>query len=247
MSDIDFRGQSIAISGAGLGFGRAIASAFAAAGAQVFGCDIIIADAVTGTRLDHIDLTDRAAAAAWIADIERETGQALDVLICNAGGVAGQTPKPIEAVADDDWDRIIEINLGAAMVLARAAATGMKSAGRGAIVTITSGAALQASMTGIQAYASAKHGMLGLTRQLGHELGPFGIRVNSVAPGFVRTNAATERQWESYGETGQRQLISSIALRRLGTAEEVAQVVLFLASNMASYVNGQVIAVDGGK
>ncbi|MFX5718305.1 SDR family oxidoreductase, partial [Acinetobacter baumannii] len=90
----------------------------------------------------------------------------------------------------------------------------MKRAGRGAIVTITSGAALQASLTGVQAYCSAKHALLGLTRQLAHEFGPHGIRVNSVAPGFVRTNAATERQWASYSTEKQRQIVESVALKR---------------------------------
>lgn len=247
MLTLDFTGRTVAVSGAGLGFGRAIAAHFVESGARVFGCDILTDDPAPGIRIDRVDLTDRAAAGDWIAMIEADTGGPVDVLVCNAGGVAGQAPKPIEEVADADWDRIVAINLGSAMALSRAAAPGMKAAGKGAIVTITSGAALQPSLTGIQAYASAKHGLLGLTRQLGHELGPYGIRVNSVAPGFVRTNAATERQWASYGEEGQRQLVSRIALRRLGQAEDIARAVLFLASDLAGYVNGQVLSVDGGK
>lgn len=89
--------------------------------------------------------------------------------------------------------------------------------------------------------------MLGLTRQLAHELGPFGIRVNSVAPGFVRTNAATERQWASYGAERQHAIIEGVALKRLGTADEIAKAVMFFASDLASFVNGQVLSVDGGK
>ena len=105
----------------------------------------------------------------------------------------------------------------------------------------------QASLTGVQGYCSAKHALLGLTRQLAHELGPHGIRVNSVAPGFVRTNPATERQWASYGSEMQRQLVEGIALKRLGTADEIAKAVMFFASDLASFVNGHVLAVDGGK
>ena len=169
------------------------------------------------------------------------------MLVCNAGGVAGQAHKPLEQVGDDDWDRVIGVNLGAAFALCRAAAPAMKNAGQGVIVTITSGAALQASLTGVQAYCSAKHALLGLTRQLAHELGPHGIRVNSVAPGFVRTNPATERQWASYSPQKQRELVEGVALKRLGTVDEIAKAVMFFASDLASFVNGQVLAVDGGK
>jgi 3-oxoacyl-[acyl-carrier protein] reductase len=86
-----------------------------------------------------------------------------------------------------------------------------------------------------------------LTRQLAHELGPFGIAVNSVAPGFVRTNAATERQWKSYGPDGQRALVQGIALKRLGTPQDIANAVVFFASPLAGFVNGQILQVDGGK
>jgi 3-oxoacyl-[acyl-carrier protein] reductase len=246
---LDFTGKTVAVSGAAIGFGRAIATRFATAGAAVFGCDILSADdgLHDNITLSKVDLLDRRAAVRWISSIEERTGRGIDVLVCNAGGVAGQAEKPLEDVADEDWDRIIDINLGAAFALCRAAAPGMKRQGFGAIVTITSGAALQASLTGVQAYSSAKHAVLGLTRQLAHELGPHGIRVNSVAPGFVRTNAATERQWASYSADRQRDIVQNIALKRLGTADEIAKAVLFFASDLASFVNGQVLPVDGGK
>ena len=89
--------------------------------------------------------------------------------------------------------------------------------------------------------------MIHLTRQLAHELGPFGITVNSIAPGFVRSNLNTERQWQSYGESGQRQLVEAIAMRRLGTPEDIAHGALFLASNYAGWITGQVLSIDGGK
>ena len=123
----------------------------------------------------------------------------------------------------------------------------MKAAGYGRIVNISSGAGLGVSLTGIQAYASAKAGQIGLTRQLAHELGPFGITVNNVAPGFVRSNPTTERQWESYGLEGQQALIDRIALRRLGSPSDIAHAVLFFASEYAGWITGQVLSVDGGK
>ena len=117
----------------------------------------------------------------------------------------------------------------------------MKAARGGRIVNISSGAGLGISLTGIQAYASAKAAQIGLTRQLAHELGPWGITVNNIAPGFVRSNPTTERQWESYGEEGQRALVDRIALKRLGTPDDIAHGVLFFASEYAGWITGQVI------
>jgi len=249
--EIRFDDQTVAVSGAGHGFGRCIAETFAGLGAQVFGCDLsadeLAETAKAGVTTEVVDLTDRAAAASWVAGVEAICGGAIDVLVNNAGGVAGQEARPIEVVPDADWDRIFAINVGAAFVLSRAAAPAMKRAGHGRIVNISSGAGLAPSLTGIQAYCSAKHAVVGLTRQLAHELGPFGITVNSVAPGFVRTNAATERQWESYGADGQRALIQSVALKRLGTQQDIANAVVFFASPLAGFVNGQILQVDGGK
>ncbi len=243
--NLRFDGKVVAVSGAGHGLGQAIAESFAGLGARVFGCNSVAA-AVAGTEMAVVDLTDRAAGADWIGKVEQAAGP-LDVLVNNAGGVAGQVFRPIEEVADADWDRILAVNLGAAMALSRAAAPGMKQAGRGRIVNISSGAGLQASLTGIQAYASAKHAVVGLTRQLAHELGPHGITVNSVAPGLIPSNPASAAQWESYGATKQAAMLGGIALRRLGTPQDIANAVLFFTSPLADFVNGQILQVDGGR
>ena len=123
----------------------------------------------------------------------------------------------------------------------------MKQARYGRIINISSGAGLGISLTGIQAYASAKAAQIGLTRQLAHELGAWQITVNNIAPGFVRSNPTTEKQWQAYGEAGQQALLNNIALKRLGTPNDIAHAVLFFASNYAGWITGQVLSVDGGK
>ena len=122
----------------------------------------------------------------------------------------------------------------------------MKERRYGRIVNISSGAGRSVSLTGIQAYASAKAGQIGFTRQTAHELGQHGITVNSIAPGFVLSNPTSIAQYESYGEEGQQRLLQSIATRRLGKPEDIANGVLFFVAEEASWVTGQVISIDGG-
>src|SRR5207237_645583 len=126
------------------------------------------------------------------------------------------TRKAFEDLEPFKWRAIYDANVTSAVNVLQAAIPAMKRRRKGRIVTISSGAALRPSLTGIQSYASAKHALLGLTRQLAHDLGPYGITVNSVAPGFLRTSPDYERQWQSYGEAGQKAMIERIAMRLLG-------------------------------
>jgi 3-oxoacyl-[acyl-carrier protein] reductase len=252
----NFIGKTTIVTGAAHGFGRAISVAFARCGATVWACD------VAGDELPHtarlcrdaggtcatrvVDVRDKAAVDAFVAEAAATTGR-VDILVNNAGGVLGQVGRPLEDVTPEQWQDIFNVNVSGAFYFSQAVAQGMKAARGGRIVNISSGAGLGISLTGIQAYASAKAAQIGLTRQLAHELGPWGITVNNIAPGFVRSNPTTEKQWASYGDEGQRALIDRIALKRLGTPEDIANGVLFFASDEANWITGQVLSVDGGK
>jgi 3-oxoacyl-[acyl-carrier protein] reductase len=240
---IRFDGKTVVVAGAARGIGRAIVRAFAADGATVLACDRLVAEIERGERITAlaVDATDPTSIDAVVAKAD---GQ-VDVLVYVAGGVLGQLPKPIEAVAPEDFAAIVDANLKGCFLFARAVTPGMKKAGSGRIVTISSRAGLATSLTGIQAYASAKHGQVGLVKQLAQELGPFGITVNSVAPGFMATSPDYERQWNSYSDEFRRTFADRIAMRRMGRPEDIADAVLFLASDRASWITGQILPVTG--
>jgi 3-oxoacyl-[acyl-carrier protein] reductase len=249
----DFSGKLVLVTGAGHGLGRAIAVAFAGLGAEVVALDLnedglaeTVRDAGERCRALRLDVTGRDAVEALFGDIARRHGPA-SILVNCAGGVRGQVGRPLEEITPADWHAIVDANLSGAFWCTQAVAPAMKAKRYGRVVNISSRAGLATSLTGIQAYASAKAGLIGLTRQLGHELGPFGITVNSIAPGFVRSNPTTERQWQAMGQDGQARLAESIALRRLGTPADIVHGVLFFASDFAAWITGQVLSVDGGR
>jgi 3-oxoacyl-[acyl-carrier protein] reductase len=254
--DIRFDNRTAIVTGAAHGFGRSIALAFAGLGARVVACDVlegeleetgrIAKEQETPLEVRVLDVSDRQAVHAAISQILEASGH-VDILVNNAGGVMGQVGRPLEEVSEAEWRAIVAVNLDGAFYCSQAVAPAMKAARYGRIINISSGAGLGVSLTGIQAYASSKAGQIGLTRQLAHELGPWGITVNNVAPGFVRSNPTTERQWLAYGEQGQRQLVESIALKRLGSPQDMAHGVLFFASEYAGWITGQTLAIDGGR
>lgn len=251
---ISFQGRTALVTGGGIGIGigQRIALDLAQAGARAVAADI---DKAGLQRTQGFADREGVAVETWPVDVTSlESIRALlaeigpvDILVHSAGGVCGQVGRPLDQVTLQDWQAILAVNLNGAFLMARAVAPGMTSRGYGRIVTISSGAGLGVSLTGIQAYAAAKAGEIGLTRQLAHELGQHGITVNSVAPGFIRSNAASERQWRAYGEEEQQRMVERIAMRRTGRVEDISNAVLFLSSDQASWITGQVLSVDGGK
>jgi 3-oxoacyl-[acyl-carrier protein] reductase len=248
---ITFSNQRVIVAGAARGIGRVIAAAFAERGATVWAGDLLEQELAplagpSGdgiVRTARLDVTDPASIERFVATAAGDG--AVDILVYVAGGVRGQSARPIEGVSPQDWHAIVDANLTGAFLCARAVAPGMKRAGRGRIVTISSRAGLVTSLTGIASYAAAKHGQLGLVKQLAQELGPFGINVNSVAPGFMATSPDYERQWASYSPEFRADFAERIAMRRMGTPQDIAYAVMFLASDYASWITGQVLPVTG--
>ena len=253
---LDFSGQRVIVTGAAHGFGRAISLAFARRGAELWVCDILVEELQeTRARIvgeggcceaREVDVRERGQVQAFVREVCVD-GKPVQVLVNNAGGVLGQRGRPLEEIDESAWDSLFEVNARGAFWMCQAVAPGMKAARQGSIVNISSGAGLRPSLTGIQAYAAAKAAQIHLTRQLAQELGPWGITVNNIAPGFVRSNPSTERQWQAYGAAGQLALVESLALRRLGCAEDIAHGALFLASPWAGWITGQVLPIDGGR
>ena len=247
---IRFDGRTAIVAGAARGIGQTIARSLASDGARVIACDLLVDElrAIAG-RVDgggeivvaEVDVSDENS----IRQVVCTAGPA-DILVYVAGGVRGQRPRPLEDVSAEDFDTIVDANLKGAFLFAKAVAPGMKAKGTGRIVTISSRAGLATSLTGIQSYAAAKHGQIGLVKQLAQELGPFGITVNSVAPGFMATSPDYERQWNEWPAAFRDNFANSIAMRRMGAPQDIANAVTFLASDHASWITGQTIPVTGG-
>jgi 3-oxoacyl-[acyl-carrier protein] reductase len=246
---IEFKGKRILVAGAARGIGHAVVRAFATRGGRVFAADLLVdqmldlvgSDNSGGiTEAHKVDVTDPAS-----IDLLAQSAGPVDVLVYVAGGIRGQRPQSLEQVTAEAFRDIVDVNLLGCFLLAKAVAPAMKAKKTGRIITISSRAGLATSLTGIQSYAAAKHGQIGLVKQLASELGPFGITVNSVAPGFMATSPDYERQWASYSDEFRQRFAERIATRRMGTPEDIAHAVLFLASDYASWITGQVLPVTG--
>lgn len=240
----------VLITGAAIGIGRATAIAFAAAGHHVIVTDIlepagnaVVAEirAAGGTAEFHLlDVRSTVATNAVVAAVEARHG-AIGVVVANAG-IAHKVPLP--ELTDEKWDHTFDIDLKGIFRVVRAALPGMKAAGGGAVVCVSSIMGVAYGWDQHVQYSSAKAGVVGLVRGLAVELARDGIRVNGIAPGYIRTAQLLSKEHSLGPEADSAGAF--IPMGRIGEPEDIADVILFLGSNAARYMTGQVVVVDGG-
>ena len=241
---MDFSGKVVLVTGGSRGIGRACAVAFAERGARVaIGYAANEAEANhTLSMLRHpgkairFDAADAAACARAVESVVADFGR-LDVLVNNAGVAVDAL---VVRVKDEDWDKQLDTNLKGAFALIRAAARPMMKQRGGAIVNVTSVVG-ETGNSGQAAYSAAKAGLIGLTKSVARELASRNIRVNAVSPGFIDTDMTARISAEARAK-----MLEEIPLARLGNPPEIANAVLFLASDEASYITGEVLRVNGG-
>jgi 3-oxoacyl-[acyl-carrier protein] reductase len=243
-----FSGRAVLVTGGSRGIGRAVVLAFAAQGAQVAFCyranraaaeTLCRETAAAGLAVTahQADVSDPAAAAALVDAVAAQAGR-LDVLVNNAGSFP---TTPVTAMTPAEWDQVIRTNLSSVFYCCRAALPHMARQGSGSIVNLASIAGKRGSALHAH-YAAAKGGVLAFTRSLAREAIAQGIRVNAVCPGRI----ATDLLLEEAGPQEAARWQADTPIRRLGTPEEVAAAVLFLASDAAAYIVGETLDVDGG-
>lgn len=235
------------VTGASRGIGHAIAAAFVREGARVVICgrkqdtlDTVAAQ--LGERVVPVQChIGRAGDVRRLVDRTHELFGRVDVLVNNAATNISQ--EPVLGIDEAKFDKMVEINLKSVFRLIQAVAPGMCERGSGSIVNITSISGMRPQYEGML-YSMTKAALIMMTQSYALELGPFGVRVNAIAPGFIQTQLS-EYYWKGEGRV--EELVSKQALRRLGQPSEVAEIAILLASEGGSYVTGQTFVVDGGR
>jgi len=241
---IDLCGKSALITGGAGGIGRACAETLAAAGARVFVADINLegAEAAAAAIQDcmalQVDLRDEKSVAAMCDTLNSAYG-GIDILVNTAGIISYR--KGIQAVEPKEWDLVLDVNMKGTYLVCRGLMEGMKAKGHGKIINFSS---LAARVGGIEVgmhYAASKAALIGFTRTLAKEGGPCGVNVNAVAPGIIATEPV-KKQVAGHEEA----YTANIPMKRLGEPEDVANVVLFLASPLSDYITGATLDINGG-
>lgn len=243
--------RTVLITGAGIGIGKATAEAFARSGDHVVVTDILeaegkavaaaIREAGGSAEFLRLDVRSTAEAEATVAAVQARRG-AIDVIVANAG-IAHRVP--LERLDDEKWDLTFDIDLKGMIRVVRPALAAMKARGAGAIVCVSSIMGVAYGWDEHVHYSAAKSGVVGLVRGLAVELARSGIRVNGIAPGYIRTAQLLSEE-HSLGPAGAEAAGAFIPMGRIGEPEEIADVIVFLASNAARYMTGQTVVVDGG-
>ena len=247
--------RNAVVTGAARGMGFAIAKALYQEGARVAILDIDEKGAAgAANQLDgkngraigrRVDVTRKSEITQLVQEMSKLWG-GVDILVNNAGGGLN-TPYLLDQIEEKDWNLVVDVNLKGTFLCCQTVIPEMIKRGKGAIVNISALAGhWRASLAGVQ-YTAAKAGVEGLTRQLAYDWGKAGIRVNAVAPTVTMTGDRIQTMWNERSEDEKKKVLSAIPLGRLGTPEEVAAVVVFLASNESSYITGITIDVNGGR
>lgn len=245
---MEFAGQTAIVTGVARGFGRAIVRRLARGGARVVAADINLPGAEETVGLvrqeggealaQHVDVSSAGSVEAMVQTALSRYGGRVDILVNNAG-IWKLTP--VDETSEEEWDRIVDVNMKGTFLCCRAVIPLMKQQGRGHIVNIASIAARNGgTMAGIH-YVASKGGVLAMTKKLGKELGQFGIVVNGINPGTSQTEMTA-----SWPRTLLEGIIKNTPLARLVEPEDIADVVAFLASDAARFVHGETIEVNGG-
>lgn len=252
---IDLTGKTAIVTGGGKGIGQGIAARLAEAGANVVIADMDdvaaaqvsqeLADKGHKTAAYKVDVSDETTVKNLVSAVKAHFGS-LDIMVNNAGIYP---PKPIAAMSAEDFERVMHVNLRSVFLTTKYASEIMKSQKSGKIINVTSIDALHPSMVGLAHYDASKHGVWGFTKNSALELAADNIQVNAIAPGGIATPGVAAMSAGASAEQMKAQteaFMAKIPMHRMGEPDEIGRVALFLASDMASYMTGTQVVVDGG-